>query len=116
MAALAVNQDERLVGPQSAQRCRADHIGTVGDGGLGKVEARQLFVQQPVGLGEAGPRQIVSNDDIDGYGAVRDSAAAAAGAGDHDGDYFFGSVGGFVTAGLSIGRCARHCQERYAGK
>ena len=57
MAPLAIDQHQRLVRAETAQRGRAQHVGAIGDRGLREVEAGNQRVQNLVGFSEAGVGQ-----------------------------------------------------------
>ena len=84
MAALAVDQHQRLVGAEAAQGRRAKHIGAVGDRRLREVERRHQLVEDLAGFGLAAVADGFRADDVDRDRAVGDGSVGAAGAGDDD--------------------------------
>ena len=100
VAALAVDQDERLVGREATQGRRADVVGTVRDGRAGEAERR-------CGVGEGGGQfgtgavagQGLGLDHVDGRDGVEARTAHGAGAGDDD---LFQGVG-LIRLGRGLG-------------
>jgi len=85
MPTLAINQHQRLVRRQPAQRGRAKRVGTVGQRRLGEVERWHELVQQAAGFGIARMGQLLAADDVDRHRAVGDGPPGnpAAGHDDH---------------------------------
>ena len=109
---LAVDEHQRLVGRQAPQGCRAQRIRTVGNRGLGEVEAGHQLIEDLVDLGVAGIVQCVPADDVDRNRTVRCGAIRPAGSDDDDlflrGLRFFDRKIGFVRRLLSQrGRCEK---------
>ena len=79
MAALAVDQDKRLIRIKPTQRCRANNVGAISDRRLRKVEARDLFGKQAVGFGKARLGQRFRREHINRHGAIGNGAVGTAG-------------------------------------
>jgi len=65
MPTLAIDQHERLVGREAAQRRRAQRIGAIRQGRLRKIERRNQLVENLVGFGLARGRKLIATDDVD---------------------------------------------------
>ena len=98
VAALAVEQHQRLVGVQAAQRRGPRHVGAVGDRGLREVERGDQLVQRLVELPGARRLQRAARNDVDRHGAVDRGPVGDAAADDDD------LVGRFVALRRRIGR------------
>src|SRR4051794_2752074 len=84
MPSLAVDQNERLVGAEAAQRRGPDRIRSVGDRWLREVERGHELIENPARLGLAAARDLVRADDVDRYRAGRDRPVRRPGAGNDD--------------------------------
>eukprot|EP01088_Endostelium_zonatum_P011774 TRINITY_DN25933_c0_g1_i1.p2 TRINITY_DN25933_c0_g1~~TRINITY_DN25933_c0_g1_i1.p2 ORF type:complete len:324 (-),score=-19.42 TRINITY_DN25933_c0_g1_i1:205-1176(-) len=111
MAALAVEQHQRLIGVEAAQRRRAGHVGAIGDRRLRKVERRDELVERLVELARAGCLQRAFGNDVDRHDAVRDGAVGNAATDDDDvpGGFVL-RIGGRFLAGCRSNRL-RPCRR-----
>ena len=108
-------------GLKSAQRRRAQDVGSVGDRRLREIERRHQLVEDLVGFGQPGVGQRLAADDVDRHRAVRDGAVGAPGAGDDDcGLLAFrlgrGSSGGGRRRALRLLSVSRKRQRRNGRK
>ena len=84
MAPLGVQQHQRLIRRQSAQRCGADGVRAVCETGAREVERRQRCSERLIDLGDADIRQRFARDHIHGHGGIERGAIRDARAGDDD--------------------------------
>ena len=104
--ALAVDQDQHLVGSQAAQLCRAHRIGTIGNGRTREIKRGQRTRQGGSQFHGTGSFQRFRRDHIDRRGRFGDGAGADTGAGDHHG------VECAWLPGLDGCRCLGECRHR----
>ena len=70
VAALAVDHDQELIGPQSAQRGRADGVGAVADRRPRKVERRRDLLNDLARLRRRRRGDLLLLDDVDRHGLL----------------------------------------------
>ena len=102
MATLAVDEDQGLVGAETAKRSGTQRVRAVGNRRLREVEGRNELVEDLVRFGLAGVGNRLGADDVDRDRAVRDRPVRTAGAGDDDG-LLVGIIGRGLGRSLSGG-------------